>query len=161
MGLGKTLSMISPIAANQACLAPHEMHGYPKPVNMKATLLIVPPACMYKVKNHSALTNQYVYSDTSLGKAIFDVSHHAPWADALVFLLTMTRHLQHESLKIHIYHGQSRTAVEFLGHYDVIITTYHTVSAIFRKHSVQATHENSLFSLTWHRLILDEGKNSI
>lgn len=47
MGLGKTLSMISLIAANQACqdsVIPRGV-GYMTPVVMKATLLIVPPAC--------------------------------------------------------------------------------------------------------------------
>ncbi|CZR69489.1 related to global transactivator [Phialocephala subalpina] len=65
-------------------------------------------------------------------------------------------HLRHETLKTHVYHGQKRTDVQVLDRYDVIITTYHTVSAIWRKHSEASVNKHSIFSLNWHRVILDE-----
>jgi hypothetical protein len=42
--------------------------------------------------------------------------------------------------------------------YDIVITTYHTVSSIWRKHSGQPGNEKSIFSLIWHRVVLDEGR---
>ncbi|RFU23988.1 hypothetical protein B7463_g12351, partial [Scytalidium lignicola] len=65
-------------------------------------------------------------------------------------------HLQPGKLKCYIYHGQNKKSTEFLAQYDVVITTYHTVSAIWRKHTRQPGNEKSIFSLTWHRVILDE-----
>lgn len=53
MGLGKTLSMISLVASNQACLDYELTQAYPRSLELspsnisKATLLIVPPACMF------------------------------------------------------------------------------------------------------------------
>jgi len=76
-------------------------------------------------------------------------------------MLTLFRHLRQGALEIHVYHGQNRTSVEKLGSYDVVITTYHTVSSIFRKYDALAANKQSIFSLTWHRLILDEGKDSV
>jgi hypothetical protein len=75
-------------------------------------------------------------------------------------VLNLLRHLRPGKLKCHIYHGQNRKGTEFLGQYDVVITTYHTVSAIWRKLNRQSGNEKSIFSLTWHRVILDEGEVS-
>ncbi|KAF4635250.1 hypothetical protein G7Y89_g2850 [Cudoniella acicularis] len=65
-------------------------------------------------------------------------------------------HLRPGKLKCHVYHGQNRKGTEFLGQYDIVLTTYHTVSAIWRKLNGQPGNEKSIFSLTWHRVILDE-----
>ena len=67
-------------------------------------------------------------------------------------------HLQQGRLKCHIYHGQYRKDVGFLMEFDVVITTYHTVSSIWRKHNGQIENEKSIFSLYWHRVVLDEGR---
>lgn len=54
MGLGKTLTMICLIASNQACLDYElpQAHSRPSKLRLsnlsKATLLIVPPACMFQ-----------------------------------------------------------------------------------------------------------------
>jgi SNF2 family DNA or RNA helicase len=76
-------------------------------------------------------------------------------------ILKLFRHLQPGSLKYDIYHGQNRKGIEVLGQYDVVITTYHTVSAIWRKRNDLPGSENSLFLLTWHRVILDEGEGGL
>lgn len=53
MGLGKTLSMISLVASSQACLDYELTQAYSRSLELspsnisKATLLIVPPACMF------------------------------------------------------------------------------------------------------------------
>ena len=75
-------------------------------------------------------------------------------------VLNLLRHLRPGNLKCHIYHGQNRKGTESLGQYDVVITTYHTVSAIWRKLNGQPGKEKSIFSSTWHRVILDEGEVS-
>ena len=75
-------------------------------------------------------------------------------------VLNLFRHLRPGKLKCHIYHGQNRKGTEYLEQYDVVITTYHTVSAIWRKLYGQLGNEKSIFSLTWHRVILDEGEVS-
>ncbi|KAM3068187.1 hypothetical protein ACMFMG_011234 [Clarireedia jacksonii] len=71
-------------------------------------------------------------------------------------VLDLLRHLRPGKLTRCIYHGQNRKGSESLGQYDVVITTYHTVSAIWRKLNGQPGNEKSIFSLTWHRVILDE-----
>ena len=73
-------------------------------------------------------------------------------------VLKRFRHLQPEELKTHVYHGHNRMGIDFLGQFDVVITSYHTVSAIWRKHLGQPGKEKSIFSLIWHRVVLDEGK---
>lgn len=73
-------------------------------------------------------------------------------------VLKLLRHLRPGKLKYHIYHGQNRKGTDFLQQYDVIITTYYTVSAIWRKCKAQPGNEKSIFSLPWHRVILDEGE---
>ena len=72
-------------------------------------------------------------------------------------LLNQPRHLRSESIHYHLYHGQNRTDTESLERYDVVVTTYHTVSAIWRKLKDQRSNDKSIFSTTWHRIILDEG----
>ena len=62
------------------------------------------------------------------------------------------RHTTRGTLSIYKYHGQSRhiTLPELLNH-DVILTTYGTVAADFRrKHS-------QIFRVLWYRIVLDEG----
>jgi hypothetical protein len=59
MGLGKTLSMISLIAANQSQSSSRLSFGA-----QKTTLLIVPPACMYKSGCSPSLINLEVVIQT-------------------------------------------------------------------------------------------------
>lgn len=73
-------------------------------------------------------------------------------------VLKRLRHLQPNTLKCFTYHGQTRKGVESLDQYDVIITTYYTLSAIWRKRAGHPEDENSIFSLTWHRVVLNEGE---
>jgi SWI/SNF-related matrix-associated actin-dependent regulator of chromatin subfamily A3 len=58
-----------------------------------------------------------------------------------------------------VYHGQNRLDVDSLSNYDVIITTYHTVSNLWRQRQRDAANpQDSIFSLQWHRVVLDEGE---
>ncbi|TVY65597.1 DNA repair protein RAD5A, partial [Lachnellula suecica] len=125
MGLGKTLSMICLIVAHQRerdslspPITPQPTRGtYP---NIKATLLIVPPALI------QAWETQF------------------------------SMHVRRNALKIHVFHGQNRKSVEFFSQFDVVITTFHTVSAIWRKQDEMRDDPESIYSVIWHRIVLDE-----
>jgi SWI/SNF-related matrix-associated actin-dependent regulator of chromatin subfamily A3 len=58
-------------------------------------------------------------------------------------------------LKTIKYHGQYReTDVVKLCDADLVITTYHTLASDFGK------KRNPLDDISWHRLVLDEGKQN-
>jgi SWI/SNF-related matrix-associated actin-dependent regulator of chromatin subfamily A3 len=164
MGLGKTLSMISLIAADQACpdlqksTSPGNF-GYLPSVVLKTTLLVVPPACRYANIGYCFETNistviQSWEKQFSMLVVLFPLEQYPI---IILVMLTLCRHLRAGVLRRHVYHGQNRTCIEFLSQYDVVITTYHTISAIWRKHGALSSSNKSIFSLTWHRVILDEG----
>ncbi|TVY20853.1 putative SWI/SNF-related matrix-associated actin-dependent regulator of chromatin subfamily A member 3-like 1 [Lachnellula arida] len=65
-------------------------------------------------------------------------------------------HTRPDSLKVHVFHGNNRKSVEFLSHCDIVITTFHTVSAIWRNQNEAQHDPESIFSVIWHRIVLDE-----
>ncbi|KAG4433796.1 hypothetical protein IFR05_010710 [Cadophora sp. M221] len=65
-------------------------------------------------------------------------------------------HLRKDSLKVHVFHGQNRKTVDFLTTFDVVITTFHTISSIWRKWKEKPIQSKSMFSIVWHRVVLDE-----
>ncbi|KAK0110161.1 hypothetical protein ONS95_002813 [Cadophora gregata] len=65
-------------------------------------------------------------------------------------------HVKSGTLKIHVFHGQNRRSVDCLKSFDVAITTYHTISSIWRKWKDNADASESIFSIMWHRVVLDE-----
>lgn len=69
----------------------------------------------------------------------------------------LSRHLVPRALACYIYHGHNKKSIDFLRQFDVVITTYHTIAAIWKHHSAHQDDE-SLYSLTWHRIVLDEGE---
>jgi SNF2 family DNA or RNA helicase len=63
-----------------------------------------------------------------------------------------------KSLRVCLYYGRNRDDEE-LRKYDVVITTYGTLSSDFK----ESGEKTGLFGLHWHRIILDEAhtiKNS-
>lgn len=79
----------------------------------------------------------------------------------LNYILTDTRHLHPGAISWHLFHGCGRKkGVGSLGQYDIVITTY-TILSMERKKHLQSDRPESLFSLWWHRIILDEGEFSI
>ncbi|KAL8685772.1 MAG: hypothetical protein Q9218_007554, partial [Villophora microphyllina] len=68
-----------------------------------------------------------------------------------------------ESLKVFTYHGQSKkqsVSAEQLAEYDVVITTYGTLSTEYMpkgKTGEADPRPDGLFSVNWRRVILDEG----
>ncbi|KAM0314130.1 hypothetical protein ACHAO8_004916 [Botrytis cinerea] len=125
MGLGKTLSMISLVASNQACLDYELMQAYPRSLELSPS-------------NTSKATLLIV------PPALIQVWEHQ-------FRL----HLVPRALACYIYHGHNKKSIDFLRQFDVVITTYHTIAAIWKHHSAHQDDE-SLYSLTWHRIVLDE-----
>lgn len=68
------------------------------------------------------------------------------------------RHLRPGLLSWYVFHGPKKKT-EVLGQYDIVITTFQTVSAEWReKIQSQASTDLSIFSLLWFRVILDEGE---
>ncbi|KAH6714003.1 SNF2 family N-terminal domain-containing protein [Leptodontidium sp. MPI-SDFR-AT-0119] len=133
MGLGKTLSMICLIVADieAACSLPTPPMA---PDNLgcltgKTTLLIVPPP-----RKPPPPPNLIIQS----------------WQKQF------RMHLKPKSLKINVFHGQNKKVVDTLAQYDVIITTYHTISSLWRKRNDARNRTYSIFSIDWHRIILDE-----
>ncbi|KAH8590621.1 SNF2 family N-terminal domain-containing protein [Bisporella sp. PMI_857] len=105
------------------------------------------------------ITANQACSDLPIARGSFHIS--SPLKTTLLIVpparkLITLQHLQPGKLKCHTYHGQNRKGTIFLGHYDVVITTYHTVSAIWRRQNGRLQNEKSIFSLMWHRVILDE-----
>ncbi|KAH8808943.1 SNF2 family N-terminal domain-containing protein [Xylogone sp. PMI_703] len=76
----------------------------------------------------------------------------------------MERHIKKEhALKVLTYHGSNRkrmTAINF-AEYDVVITTYGTLSTEYMPRGVKQApavpRKDGLFSMTWRRVVLDEG----
>lgn len=107
MGLGKALSMICLIAANQSPKEPlsppitPDSVGQRSYVQTNATLLIVPPSLLQG------------------------------WAKQLGM------HLENNSLKWCIFHGQGKKELDDLKEYDIVITTFHTVSGIWWKEGAE------------------------
>ena len=68
------------------------------------------------------------------------------------------RHLKPNKLKVYVYHGPKRNPIGFLADFDVVITSFYTVSSIWRKCKDRQDDSNSIFSILWHRIVLDEGR---
>ena len=69
--------------------------------------------------------------------------------------LTNVRHIAADTLNVLKYHGQRReVSVADLLDYDIVLSTYATVSSDFKRES------GLLHAVSWFRLILDEGNRS-
>lgn len=126
MGLGKTLSMICLIAANQAQTALPSPPITPEPFGRGP----IPE-----------LKTTLLIVPPSLMQS---------WEKQL------DMHIRPHTLKWHIFHGSKRNRLDYLGQFDIVITTFHTVSAIWRKQNGNFQSMDSIFSVLWHRVILDE-----
>ena len=77
-----------------------------------------------------------------------------------LFTKITASHLHLGTMSWHFFHGRGRMhGVTLLGEFDIVITTYKTLSLEWKKHSLSPIAE-SLLSLLWHRVILDEGESS-
>ncbi|TLD39477.1 putative snf2 family helicase protein [Venturia nashicola] len=72
----------------------------------------------------------------------------------------MEKHVKPEhALRVLTYHGPKREKLDLktIGNYDVVITTYETMMSEFFATKTPVPRASGLFSITWRRLILDEG----
>jgi SNF2 family DNA or RNA helicase len=77
--------------------------------------------------------------------------------------LISSRHFRASSVEVLVYYGQGRQKhCKFFNNYDIILTTYNSVSLDWKLQKFQRQEKNarSLFSTYWHRVILDEGEDS-
>ncbi len=101
-------------------------------------------------------------SHSSLGKTVQNVSIVASNLLSIFSsstLLILQRHIFQDALKLHVYHGQSRKGIQYLQQHNVVITTYQTLSSAWKKQNCNGISD-ALFSVEWHRVILDEGECS-
>lgn len=75
----------------------------------------------------------------------------------------IVKHVREEhALNVMTYHGTRKEPIspKTVSKYDVVVTTYETVMAEwFGKQSDRLPRSNGLFSVTWRRIVLDEGHN--
>ena len=58
-----------------------------------------------------------------------------------------------------VYHGSQRKFdLSAIADYNVLLTTYETIVADKKRICQSLTPQSSLFDITWHRIILDEGE---
>lgn len=71
----------------------------------------------------------------------------------------MFRHLHKDSMKCTLHYGKTRLAsCQALAGIDIVLTTYHTVSAEWK--NGKGKEQSVLFSGHWKRIVLDEGEYS-
>jgi SNF2 family DNA or RNA helicase len=66
-------------------------------------------------------------------------------------------------LHILVYYGPDRYKyLSTLEEYDIVLATYNVVAFEWKNHkrSPAEAHAHGLFSLTWHRIVLDEGASA-
>jgi SWI/SNF-related matrix-associated actin-dependent regulator of chromatin subfamily A3 len=76
-----------------------------------------------------------------------------------VWELQIQTHLHPSSIHSIVYYGASRQRLlASLDRYDVVLTTYNTISTDWKRHrsSREDVANYSLFSIEWHRIVLDE-----
>lgn len=65
----------------------------------------------------------------------------------------VARHVRQHTLKTCVFHGKTRpTFSAGLADYDLVLTTYATLSAEYKNRRV-------LHNVEWYRIVLDEGKD--
>lgn len=75
-------------------------------------------------------------------------------------LLTTISHLETGTLKYLIYHGDRRKDSAHLGTYDLVLTTYGTLSAELKRGGRKSTGNTGVLqSVEWFRVVLDEGES--
>lgn len=68
-------------------------------------------------------------------------------------------HLRPELLRWRLHHGKERLqSVADLTSFDIVLTTYHTLVAEYRRHEREA---QPAYAVHWHRVVLDEGKKVV
>jgi SNF2 family DNA or RNA helicase len=80
---------------------------------------------------------------------------------SLVFIIAIAdfkRHLRPGAMAWYTYHGPAKPSIDVLSEYDIVLTTYETIAAQLKKFHKSNSAEETIYSVTWHRVVLDEGK---
>ncbi|KAH0563182.1 hypothetical protein GP486_002249 [Trichoglossum hirsutum] len=146
MGLGKTLIVLSTILAtlNQSYTFSKScaVTGSSRMQLSRATLVIAPSVCQ-------------CVSTSNISDCEVPFNIISEVSDMTVVLLDgwmaeVRRHVESGALRVQKYHGSSKeTDITKLLDYDVILTTYATITAEFSRNSC-------LHGITWFRVVLDE-----
>lgn len=127
---------------------------------VKATLIVVPFSRKTQHQVASAMASRLCsqsYSASRVGEANTKVRI---LADKALKTLIQSRHFRPSYVESLVYYGRGREKhCQSFGKYDIVLTTYNTVALDWKLPKSQRQKENAtgLFSIHWHRVILDEG----
>ncbi|KAF8860511.1 hypothetical protein BDZ45DRAFT_619499 [Acephala macrosclerotiorum] len=68
----------------------------------------------------------------------------------------LQKHLRPGAMAWYTYHGPVKPSIDVLSEYDIVLTTYETIAAQLKKFHKSNSVEETIYSVTWHRVILDE-----
>ncbi|KUJ09951.1 uncharacterized protein LY89DRAFT_675458 [Mollisia scopiformis] len=68
----------------------------------------------------------------------------------------LKRHLKPDTLTWMRFHGTQKRKIWTLGNFDIVITTFETLVRQQKRHEDTEIREETLFSFSWHRIVLDE-----
>lgn len=89
--------------------------------------------------------------------------HKNPFPHSYIYIANLASHVKPGAITSYTYHGNLKRKATLDGSFDVVITTYKTLATQWEKSQTADYHSNSktgsLFSVLWHRVILDEGKH--
>ncbi|KAL1912235.1 hypothetical protein Sste5344_002068 [Sporothrix stenoceras] len=150
MGLGKTLSILSLVASSGA-----QAEKWHKKSPMQ-------PKAPEKKKKPGAPQNFDAPTPQALG--LTQLKRNGKGTLLVCPLSTITnweeqikQHLEPDSLKYHIYHGQNRIKdIDQLSEFDLVITTYGSVSSELTARSRGKSGQYPLEEIGWFRVVLDE-----
>jgi SNF2 family DNA or RNA helicase len=89
-----------------------------------------------------------------------DVAQPVKKVGRSLFIIAITdfsRHLRPGAMTWRTYHGPVKPSIDGLSEYDIVLTTYETIAAQLKKFHKSNSVEETIYSVTWHRVILDEG----
>lgn len=150
MGLGKTLSILSLVTSTKALA---EEWRVSRPVQPKAPEKKKKPGAPLNfdapVPQTLDLTKLKCNGRGTL--LVCPLSTVTNWEEQI------KQHLVPDSLNYHVYHGQNRIKdVERLSEFDLVITTYGSVSSELTARSRGKTGQHPLEEVGWFRVVLDE-----
>ncbi|CZR65227.1 uncharacterized protein PAC_15127 [Phialocephala subalpina] len=68
----------------------------------------------------------------------------------------LKRHLKENTLTWMRFHGTQKKKTWTLGNFDIVITTFETLVRQQKRHEDPECRDDTLFSFSWHRIVLDE-----
>ena len=151
MGLGKTLSVLSLIASTVA--ASQEWASFPplQPMAPERKLSYPYPSKHFEMPRAQGLGLTPLRQNGKSTLLICPLSTITNWEEQI------KQHLKPGSLTYHIYHGQNRIKdVEQLAQFDLVITTYGSVSSELTSRHRGKKGPFPLEEIAWFRIVLDE-----